>query len=278
GIIGYPSVGKSSLIARVSSARPKIADYPFTTLIPNLGVATIHQRSFTLCDVPGLIEGASEGKGLGDQFLRHIERCGILLHLLDISRALQGTEVDTAVLETDYRAIRAELNAYSPALAAKRELILLNKVDLIGNDTASVEQALQARSLPVFASISAATGFGTEALLSALLPLILQERIKRQEERESSGGELPVLKPQEQTRSMGAYRIERDEKKRIIVRGARIEQFTHMTNFESEGALRRFRDVLERIGLLKALERERKGFAAPVLIGNIRVDSYLAIE
>src|SRR5207302_406847 len=100
GIIGFPSVGKSSLIAAVSSARPKIAAYPFTTLVPNLGVVKVFDREFVLCDLPGLIEGASEGKGLGDQFLRHIERCGLLIHLLDVGR-------DDIV--DDYKKIRREL-------------------------------------------------------------------------------------------------------------------------------------------------------------------------
>src|SRR3989344_1493775 len=137
GIIGYPSVGKSTLISVVSSARPKIADYPFTTLIPNLGVVNVADRSFIICDVPGLIEGASEGKGLGHEFLNHIERCGILLHVLDVSRG------DADQLIKDYKAIRKELESHSPTLAKKRELVILNKIDLFGNDASLYEKELK---------------------------------------------------------------------------------------------------------------------------------------
>jgi len=139
GIIGYPSVGKSTLISVISNSRAKIGNYPFTTLTPNLGVVKAHDRDYVVCDVPGLIEGASEGKGLGDKFLRHIERCGVIIHMLDLSRALlEGNEIDTDALVKDYRAIRKELDAYSSILNEKRELVVLNKIDLVGGDIAKI--------------------------------------------------------------------------------------------------------------------------------------------
>jgi GTP-binding protein len=181
GIIGYPSVGKSTLISVISAARPKIADYPFTTLIPNLGVVHVDDRSFVVCDIPGLIEGAHEGKGLGVKFLRHIERCGVLLHLLDISRALEAEgKVNIDTLVADYNAIRTELKAYSSILEHKRELILLNKIDLVPDQEKDLEKELAKHGIPIYMSISAATKGNTEALMKKLLPLILEEREKRE--------------------------------------------------------------------------------------------------
>lgn len=286
GIIGYPSVGKSTLISVISAARPKIAAYPFTTLIPNLGVVTVGAgsdslggRSYVVCDIPGLIEGASEGKGLGDKFLKHIERCGVLLHLLDISRALEeGGAVSVEKLVADYKAIRKELHAYSETLEDKRELVLLNKSDLVP-DTKPLEEALAKEGIPIFMSISAATRGQTDELTTKLLPIVLEERTKRQqiveEKDEQLAQELVVLKPQQESIKMGAYRMEKKEDGPVIVTGKRLEQFTKMTNFESSGAVERFRDVLDRIGFMKALKQYRKGDAVEVYIGDIRVDEHL---
>jgi GTP-binding protein len=125
GLVGLPNAGKSTFLAAVSAAKPKIADYPFTTLHPNLGVVTVDDRDFVLADIPGLIEGASEGQGLGTRFLGHIERCAILVHLID------GTQED---VKTAYKTIRAELAAYDDGLADKPELVVLNKIDAIEPD------------------------------------------------------------------------------------------------------------------------------------------------
>ena len=285
GIIGYPSVGKSTLISVMSEARPKIGDYPFTTLVPNLGVAKVSTRRFIVCDVPGLIEGASEGKGLGHQFLRHIERCGVLVHLLDVSRAFPegiiSGEPDSELLLQDYRAIRSELKRYSPKLAEKRELVVLNKIDLIGNDATPLERALKREDIDVFLSISAATKFHTVDLTKELLPIVLEEREQRtnlEDEQPSTINHqpknLPVLRPHLDSSAMGAYRIEK-EADRIVVRGKRLEQFTVMTDFNSEGAVRRFRDVLDKIGLLRALKRTKSEEDLPLYIGQVKVDSYL---
>lgn len=279
GIIGYPSVGKSTLISVISAAKPKIAAYPFTTLVPNLGVVSIGERDYVVADIPGLIEGASEGKGLGHEFLRHIERCGVLLHMLDLSRALQeGNEVDIGHLVADYRAIRKELELYSPTLGKKRELVVLNKADLLGGEVAHVVKALKAKNIDVFTSIAAATKSGTDDLTKKLLPIVLEEREKRekfQEEEDADAKELPVIKPHLQSSRMGAYRITNNGKALLIV-GKRLEQFTVMTNFENAGAVNRFRDVAERIGLNRAIKRALKETPdLPVYIGKVRVDEYL---
>ncbi len=285
GIIGYPSVGKSTLISVISAARPKIAAYPFTTLIPNLGVVNVGAgsdslggRSYVVCDIPGLIEGASEGKGLGDKFLKHIERCGVLLHLLDISRALEeGNTVSVQKLVDDYKAIRKELHAYSETLEDKRELILLNKSDLV-EDTASLEKELAKHGIEVFLSISAATRGHVDELTAKLLPIVLEERNKRrqlvEDTDEKLANELTVLKPQQESIKMGAYHMEKIPDGPVRVTGKRLEQFTKMTNFDSGGAVERFRDVLDRIGFMKALKQYRKEDGVEVYIGDIRVDEH----
>ncbi len=262
GIIGFPSVGKSSLIAAVSSARPKIADYPFTTLVPNLGVVRVADREFVLCDVPGLIEGASEGKGLGDHFLKHIERCGVLIHLLDVSR--------DNLLE-DYKTIRRELNAFSPSLSQKREIVVLNKADLVGNNVQVWIDQLAKEGITIQASISAATHFGTDDLMKLLLPIVLEERMKRHEEAHTPSEEIPVITPDIASERMGAYRIETKPDGSFAIYGKRLEQFTQMTNFLKQGGLNRFRDVIERIGLKRALERAGAGESSHVVIGETDV-------
>lgn len=268
GIIGYPNVGKSTLISVISSAKPKIADYPFTTLVPNLGVVRQSGRAFVVCDIPGLIEGASAGKGLGHAFLRHVERCGALLHLLDCTRG------DAAALAKDYRAIRKELKAYSPRLSEKQELVILSKADLVAGKTESLENALRKKKIPVKGSISAATRSGIKPLLPQLLKISLKEREHRmREERIDEPSWIPVLRPHLDEKRMGAYEI-RKQGDAIIIHGKRLEQFTIMTNFANEGAVNRFHDVIERIGLLRAIRKLRTG-KEKVFIGSVRVDLYL---
>ncbi|MBP7113980.1 MAG: GTPase ObgE [Candidatus Peribacteraceae bacterium] len=266
GIIGYPSVGKSSLIAAVSKARPKIADYPFTTLVPNLGVVKVFDREFILCDVPGLIEGASEGKGLGYQFLRHIERCGVLLHVLDVER-------DDIV--ADYKSIRKELQSFSPELAKKPEFVVLNKIDIVQGDAKPWTDALKKAKIKVFATISAVTRDGTDDLMKKLLPIVLEEKQKRTEESEKPVDEknLPVIQPHLLSDKMGAFRIEHVPQG-LLVRGKRLEQFTAMTDFKNPSGRSRFRDVAQRIGLIRALEKEMK-VGEDIFIGNRSVKEYL---
>ncbi|MBU1123390.1 Obg family GTPase CgtA, partial [Patescibacteria group bacterium] len=238
-------------------------------------VVNVDDRSYIVCDVPGLIEGASEGKGLGDQFLKHIERCGILVHMLDVSRALEGTEVNAKKLEDDYKAIRKELEAYSPALSVKKEVVILNKTDLIGGNAKKVEEDLKKLGIQIFLSISAAARMETERLTKRLLPMVLKERGNRSIEAKKESDDLPVIQPHLESDKMGAYVIEKQSDDTIIVTGKRLEQFTKMIDFSSEGAVRRFRDVVKRIGLKKALEKEGFDEGVIVIIGDINVESYL---
>jgi GTP-binding protein len=172
GLVGFPNAGKSTLIARVSAAKPKIANYPFTTLTPNLGVVTLSdQRSFVMADVPGLIEGAHAGHGLGHQFLRHIERTKVLIHLVDVSGASGRDPVE------DFDIIRRELSLYNPELLAKPELVTANKMDAVDDPdrVTRLEQRARELELPFF-RISAVTGEGVIALLEAAWPHIAEAR------------------------------------------------------------------------------------------------------
>ncbi len=168
GLVGLPNAGKSTLLAAVSAAKPKIADYPFTTLHPQLGVVRVDEAEFVLADIPGLIEGAHEGAGLGHRFLGHVERCGVLIHLVDVTHE--------TVAEA-YKTIRAELKAYSPMLAAKPEIVVLNKCDALGD----TEIKAKARALKKVARveprrISGATGAGVKELMREALGAVRAHR------------------------------------------------------------------------------------------------------
>ena len=164
GLIGYPNVGKSTLLSKISSARPKIADYPFTTLVPNLGVVTSEEhRPFVVADIPGLIEGASKGAGLGLTFLRHVERTRLLIHLLDISEESSRNPVK------DFQALNHELNAYHPSLHEKTQIIALNKIDMQSVRERAVDVEIQFKKMGYrLFLISGKTGEGVESLMDAV--------------------------------------------------------------------------------------------------------------
>ncbi len=171
GLIGLPNAGKSTFLSAVSAAKPKIADYPFTTLHPNLGVVRAGEREFVLADIPGLIEGAHEGLGLGDRFLGHVERCAVLVHLVD------GTQED---VKAAYKTIRNELAAYDPALAEKPEIVVLNKVDAIDPDElADKKKALKRLSKAEVLVASGATGQGVDMVLFRILDMVDSDRAER---------------------------------------------------------------------------------------------------
>ncbi len=177
GIIGLPNAGKSTFLASVSAARPKIADYPFTTLTPQLGVVSIDGKSFVLADIPGLIEGASEGAGLGHRFLGHVERCAVLLHLVDV------TAPDPAAA---YRALRKELKTYGAGLADKSEILVLNKIDALPpDDLAQIEKSFRSRAKRKPLLLSAVSGEGRLEVLRELLAAIDRARVERTRSDES---------------------------------------------------------------------------------------------
>src|SRR5436190_12258330 len=183
GLVGFPNAGKSTLIAHISAARPKIADYPFTTLTPNLGVVRLNgDRSFVVADVPGLIEGAHRGQGLGDRFLRHLERTRVLVHLVDVSGASGRSPVD------DLDTVRRELQLFQPALAAKPQIVGANKIDAVDDEERVSALARRAADLGLpFFRLSGATGAGVPAVLEAAWQRLAEARASSPEPLDAPG-------------------------------------------------------------------------------------------
>lgn len=243
GIIGKPNAGKSTFLASITAARPKIADYAFTTLIPNLGVAEIDERTVVLADIPGLIEGAHAGAGLGDRFLKHIERTRVLIHLLD------GAGEDPL---GDWKAINVELGEYDPGLADKRQIIGFNKMDLpeAQANLARLKLALEAQGVRVV-PISAATGEGVRELLRGALALLdalpAESRIAPTET-------IPVFRPEPDENAFTVAReVDLDGAQVFRVQGIKAERVVQMTNWDQEEGVERTHRVLEAMGVNAAL-------------------------
>ena len=235
GVIGVPNAGKSTLLSVVSAARPKIADYPFTTIEPQLGVVRVgDDESFVMVDVPGLIEGAHEGAGLGDQFLRHVERTRVLLHLLDGAKPLEEIVADKAMIE-------AELAAWNPGLLGKPTLLAINKLDL----PSARESLTQLRErFPGIYGISAATHEGVRDVVLAVSRAIESAPLPRIVESPEAHIELAAA---------DAFSIERRGDGAFVVSGERVERLAAMTNFDSDEGLARFERTLGKMGVEKRL-------------------------
>jgi GTP-binding protein len=267
GLIGFPSAGKSSLIAAISAARPKIADYPFTTLIPNLGVAEAGDVQYVVADVPGLIPGASEGKGLGHDFLRHIERCAALVHVLDCATHEPGRDP-----VTDLDTIEAELAAYEdmigPSLAGTRltdrpRLVALNKIDVPeARDLADlVKPELEARGLAVY-EISAATHEGLRELGFAMAELVEQARAAAPEPEPVR----VVIRPPA-VKDAG-FEVVRTDDGAYLIRGEKPSRWVNQTDFTNDEAVGYLADRLARLGVEEALAKAGAAAGDTVLIGD----------
>lgn len=237
GLVGYPSSGKSSLIAAISAARPEIADYPFTTVVPNLGVVVAGEQTFTVADVPGLIEGASTGRGLGHDFLRHVERCAAIVHVLDCATYEPGRDP-----VTDLRVIEAELAAHG-GLADRPRIIVLNKIDIPdARELAEIIRDEIAGPWPVFET-SAHSGEGLQALMFACARLVSERRA-------SAPAPEPariVIRPEPAADSQD-FQVERDGEI-WRVRGAKPERWIRQTDFGNDEAVGYLADRLNRIGI-----------------------------
>ncbi|PPK69067.1 GTPase ObgE [Actinokineospora auranticolor] len=268
GLLGFPSAGKSSLIAVLSSAKPKIADYPFTTLVPNLGVVTAGESVYTMADVPGLIPGASQGKGLGLDFLRHIERCSVLVHVVDCATYEPGRDP-----VSDIDALEEELARYTPALggdlASRPRLVVLNKVDVPeARDLAEMVRAeIEARGLPVF-EVSTVTRAGLRELSFALAKVIEEDRASRPAPEVTR----VVLRPTAVDDS--GFTVERDpaDEDGFIVRGERPDRWIRQTDFNNTEAVGYLADRLARLGVEEALAKQGAVPGCPVTIGGVTFD------
>lgn len=273
GLIGFPNAGKSTFLSVVSNATPKVADYPFTTLTPSLGVATVDETDVLIADIPGLIEGASEGKGLGDKFLRHVERNQILLHLIDVYSDDAGES---------YKAIRKELENYSPDLAERPEVVALTKVEGLDKEIIEMQMAsilAQNPEAEIYA-ISSAAHQGLTELLRALKqklqaltvvgaakemtaghlvsadcsspsPVKTGARAKdhpQQPESEDSADDLPVITLKTNKPLKKSFKVEKIDGK-FVVTGQKIEKFARMTDYNNYDSLNRLRDILKKLGI-----------------------------
>lgn len=256
GIIGLPSSGKSTLISVLSDARPKIGAFPFTTLVPNLGVARIGtQDSLAFCDIPGLIEGAHAGKGLGHKFLKHVARNRVLLHLVS---------ADSPDPKHDVKIIEAELKKYDPALAEITAILVISKIDLVDEKrVAAIKKLFPKRK--VFA-ISALTRAGTEELLKKTFEAVqeVKKRILIKKPKE----EHVILRPHLEEKFTKRFEIEPLKEGVFRVSGPRIEQISVMTNYGNREGLQRLRDVLRKMGIEKALLRAGAKREDKILFGE----------
>ena len=262
GLVGFPNAGKSTFLSVVSNAKPEIANYEFTTLTPNLGVADVDDGSILIADIPGLIEGASEGKGLGDQFLRHIERTAVLLHMID------AYSDDPA---QKYQTIRQELANYSKELAERPEIVALTKCEGLDDEIIAMQataiQSVAPNALVV--TISSQTHSNITDLLRMLKQSVEAYRKAEQEEAtetEEVDEGLPVISlSQEQTED--AWSIETEEGG-FRVYGAKIERFARRTNFEQSEALNRLRDIMRKLGIHHELVRQGAESDSLIRIGD----------
>ncbi|MFY1636966.1 GTPase ObgE [Solwaraspora sp. WMMB335] len=261
GLVGFPSAGKSSLISVISAAKPKIADYPFTTLVPNLGVVRADEHTFTVADVPGLIPGAATGRGLGLEFLRHIERCAVLAHVVDSATLEPGRDP-----MADIDAIEAELTAYG-GLADRPRLVVLNKIDVPDGRAMAelVRPDLQARGLRVF-EVSTVTREGLRELTFALAELVATAR---------AGA--PALEPTRIVLRPAAvddagFTVEPLADGQFRIRGSRPQRWVRQTNFDNDEAVGYLADRLARLGVEEALAKAGAQPGALVQIGDWEFD------
>ena len=262
GLIGFPNAGKSTFLSVVTSATPEIADYPFTTLSPNLGVADIDSDSLLIADIPGLIEGASEGKGLGDDFLRHVERTATLLHLIDIYQEdIAGA----------YQTIRRELEKYNPLLSEVPEVVALTKAE--GLDKAIVAEQLAELKLvvsphtPTFA-ISSSAHLGLKEVLRELVKKVTQTRLEKPTTN-LLDGTIPTIQLSDTQKEL-SWVVKKDNKT-FIIEGTRIEKFASRTDFNNPHSLNRLRDIMRKMGIGYELERQGASGESEVRIGTSKI-------
>jgi GTP-binding protein len=259
GLIGLPNAGKSTLLSKVSNARPEIAEYPFTTLKPNLGVVDINKStSLLFADIPGLIEGASHGKGLGDEFLRHVERTGVLLHLVDAY---------SSDVKKDYKTIQTELKTYKIDLTKKSQIVTLSKID--GLDDEIVADLLKKLKSVVpkntkVVAFSSFSGQNLKQLLGEVTELAKSQKVKKQKEKNQI---IPTITYKEPADS---WFIEVKSNKFVVI-GQKIESFARRTNFADYHGAGRLRDILVKTGIMNALIKKGIEPGQKIVIGKPKI-------
>ena len=259
GLIGYPSVGKSSILSRISAARPKIADYHFTTLSPNLGVVRVYDEAgFVAADIPGLIEGAAEGAGLGHDFLRHVDRCRLLLHVVDISCFEGRDPID------DIKTINQELLRYSPALAERPQIIIANKADALDREVVDVEgfEEFVRENDWELLYVSAATGEGLREMIE-----LVYEKLQSLPPIKTYEAEIVEVEEEE-----GKQTDIRREGDKFIVEGKWLFNLMNQINFDDYESLNYFQRALQKGGVFEALEARGCGDGDTVSIYDFEFD------
>lgn len=254
GIIGFPNVGKSTLLSKISAAKPKIANYHFTTLSPNLGVVRYYDKSFVAADIPGLIEGASEGAGLGHDFLRHIERTRMLVHVVDIS-GMEGRDP-----YEDFKKINAELKQYSPKLAALPQLVALNKCDVFGAEENVKAFKKKCRKFKVF-PITAVTGEGTKELIEAIFAVL--ETLPPAEP-------IPADEFEYDTPDINEFFIDKDDEENVwYVTGGLVDMLERNVVLSDPDSMAYFQKVLKDKGVIRELKKRGVAENDTVVVGNV---------
>lgn len=247
GLVGLPNAGKSTLLASISNAHPEIANYPFTTLKPHLGMVDVDRtHSLLVADIPGLIEGASEGKGLGDEFLRHVERTMVLVHLIDI----YNNDLAEA-----YRTIQNELKAYRVDMSGKPQVVVLNKIEGLDDDIVQDKLKELRKVVPKGVktlAISAAAKTNIPELLYLLQGMVVQERQRQNAAAEASQDDIPVIRLQDDEDRWTVHKTDNG----FVVSGTKIERFAKRTDFANYHAVQRLKDVMKKMGITRELHRQ----------------------
>jgi len=258
GLVGLPNAGKSTLLSVVSNARPEIADYPFTTLSPNLGVVDLGKTSILFADIPGLIEGASQGKGLGDEFLRHVERTAVLIHLVDIH---------SDNIEKDYNTIIKELKDYKIDLTEKPSVVVLSRIDGLDKKTvkAQLKKLKKVVGDKVF-SISSVTRDGLEDLLVDVAKKVRKARKEQDAAAEEEDEAITIRLPEEEM-----WKVEK-VKGVWMISGEKIEKFTRKTDQNNQWGIRRLKDIMRKIGIMHELIRQGAKPGDKAMVGDIEIE------
>ena len=250
GLIGFPNAGKSTFLSVISNAKPEIANYEFTTLTPNLGVADVDQDSILIADIPGLIEGASKGKGLGDAFLRHVERTAVLLHLIDAY---------SDDIKNSYLTIRNELKSYSKELGIRPEIVAITKIEGLDQDIVDMQIDELKKVVSSGTKVMAISSMAHKGLKELLRELNKIVKVEREKQKEISitveDDELPVisLNQEELSKAWNVEKVEEEDRTLYIVTGEKIERFAIRTNFDQEEGVDRLRDILKKLGIAQEL-------------------------